>query len=404
MSAVLQSLGVLDRKAVEKLREYLQIPSVHPNVDYEPCIKFLEDYARDLGVPVQVYRDVHATKPVAVFKWEGKEVGLQSVLLNGHMDVVPVYEEKWTRLPFGAEVDEAGNIYGRGAQDMKTISIMYLEAIRRLKLNGVQPKRTIYVSFVPDEEHGDPGLESFVATEAFRKMNVGFGLDEGDPSPGEHYVAYYGEKACWQFTIHCPGQTGHASRILKNTAAEKVRPLVSRFSDYRRSEEKKLEDDPNLKHWDVTSVNLTQLGGGVQPNVVPEELTLTYDVRISPNTNVVDFEAMINRWCKDAGEGVWIEYHSKEPQRSITPLETCPYWFALKKVANKRNVKLQEEVCVGATDIRFLRGMGIPGVGISPLRHTKPLAHDHDECINVRPFLEGIQFYYDLFPELAGVS
>jgi aminoacylase len=60
-------------------------------------------------------------------------------------------QEEWTHDPFGAEQDEDGNIYGRGAQDMKSIGIQYIEAIRRLKQKGVLLKRTVHLSFVPGE-------------------------------------------------------------------------------------------------------------------------------------------------------------------------------------------------------------------------------------------------------------
>lgn len=46
-------------------------------------------------------------------------------------------------------MDAEGNIYARGAQDMKSVGIQYLEAIRRLKFNGQKNKRTVYLSFVP---------------------------------------------------------------------------------------------------------------------------------------------------------------------------------------------------------------------------------------------------------------
>lgn len=46
-------------------------------------------------------------------------------------------------------MDENGNIYARGAQDMKCVSIQYLEAIRYLKQNGVKLRRTVHISFVP---------------------------------------------------------------------------------------------------------------------------------------------------------------------------------------------------------------------------------------------------------------
>lgn len=45
--------------------------------------------------------------------------------------------------------DEKGNIYGRGAQDMKSIAIQYIEAVRRLIKGSIRLKRTVHFSFVP---------------------------------------------------------------------------------------------------------------------------------------------------------------------------------------------------------------------------------------------------------------
>lgn len=57
--------------------------------------------------------------------------------------------------PFGAEMDANGNIYARGAQDMKSVGMQYLAAIRALKRDGVEKfKRTVHVLYVPDEELG----------------------------------------------------------------------------------------------------------------------------------------------------------------------------------------------------------------------------------------------------------
>ena len=65
------------------------------------------------------------------------------------MDVVPVFEDKWTHPPFGADIDSEGRIFARGSQDMKCVGVQYLAAIRALKKNGVTLKRTIHVMFVP---------------------------------------------------------------------------------------------------------------------------------------------------------------------------------------------------------------------------------------------------------------
>jgi hypothetical protein len=58
-------------------------------------------------------------------------------------------QEKWTHDPFNADKDENGNIFARGAQDMKCVGIQYLEAVRRLMSKGVCLRRTVHISFVP---------------------------------------------------------------------------------------------------------------------------------------------------------------------------------------------------------------------------------------------------------------
>jgi len=62
---------------------------------------------------------------------------------------VPVYPDQWKYDPFEAVKDDEGNIYGRGTQDMKCVTIQYLEAIRRLKAKGVGFKRTVHLTFMP---------------------------------------------------------------------------------------------------------------------------------------------------------------------------------------------------------------------------------------------------------------
>lgn len=69
---------------------------------------------------------------------------------------------------------------------MKCVGLQYLEAIRRLKSSGFQPLRTVYLSFVPDEEiGGHDGAEKFADSDEFKKMNVGIVLDEGKLDVGK---------------------------------------------------------------------------------------------------------------------------------------------------------------------------------------------------------------------------
>jgi aminoacylase len=54
-------------------------------------------------------------------------------------------------------------------------------------------------------------------------------------------------------------------------------------------------------------------------------------------------------------------------------------------------------------DARFFRAMGIATYGISPMRSTPVLLHDHNECLSEVIFLEGIEFYKRLVDRLANV-
>ena len=57
--------------------------------------------------------------------WKGSNPELGSILLNSHIDVVPVFPDKWDHPPFSAHKTDDGWIYGRGTQDMKE-SMFYI--------------------------------------------------------------------------------------------------------------------------------------------------------------------------------------------------------------------------------------------------------------------------------------
>lgn len=114
------------------------------------------------------------------------------------MDVVAVTEKYWSHPPFDAEIDDDGRIFARGTQDMKSVGMQYLAAIRALKRDGIRLKRTIHVIYTPDEEVGGfRGMAKFVRTSDFASLNVGFCLDEGIASANEEFPIFYGERYVW---------------------------------------------------------------------------------------------------------------------------------------------------------------------------------------------------------------
>jgi aminoacylase len=117
-------------------------------------------------------------KPIVVAEWIGSDPDLPCIFLNSHYDVVPVMHDFWTVPPFqGLRKD--GKVYGRGAQDMKCVCVQYLIALQRLRSQGFQPRRTVRLSYVPDEEIGGAdGMGVLLKSEWFQSFKIGLALDE----------------------------------------------------------------------------------------------------------------------------------------------------------------------------------------------------------------------------------
>ena len=46
-------------------------------------------------------------------------------------------------------------------------------------------------------------------------------------------------------------------------------------------------------------------------NVVPDELAATFDVRLTPNLKLSDFDLQVQQWINEAGDGVSIHFIQK---------------------------------------------------------------------------------------------
>lgn len=76
----------------------------------------------------------------------------RSLILNGHIDVVPVGAERlWTRPPFEPWVD-GDRLHGRGANDMKAGIVAYTMAFEALQRLGWQPAARVTMQSVIEEE------------------------------------------------------------------------------------------------------------------------------------------------------------------------------------------------------------------------------------------------------------
>lgn len=404
---------------VTRFQQYLRINTSHPHPDYSTAVSFLNDLAK--SIPNLQTRTLYLTadKPLLIVTFPGLKPSLPSILLNSHLDSVPAEPSKWFHPPFSAVKTDDGRIFARGAQDDKCIAIQYLEAIRNILLAdpGFKPTRTINICYVPDEEIGGlDGMAKFVESKDFKEMNVGFFLDEGQASTNDRYRVFYADRSPWNLVIKAIGMPGHGSRMFDNSAMENLMKSVEVVSRFRENQFDLVKAGV-LANSEVISANPVYLKAGIPSggdgkfamNMQPSEAEAGYDVRLPPTVDPDLLKKRIaDEWAPTTRN---MSYHivEKGPLRDYMgrPLMTAtndsnPWWSVFKHAIEACGGKLSEpEILASTTDARYLRVLGIPTFGFSPMKNTPILLHDHNEFLMDAVFLEGIKVYESIIKALS---
>ncbi|KAE8077432.1 hypothetical protein FH972_015997 [Carpinus fangiana] len=399
---------------IARFQRYLRINTAHPNPDYSPAISFLKLQAQSIQLQARTI-EFTPGKPVLLLTWPGSNPSLPSIILNSHLDSVPAEPSKWVHPPFSAVRSPDGKIFARGAQDDKCIGVQYLEAIRNLKAKNFVPTRTVHVSYVPDEEIGGvDGAAKFVASKLFQELRVGFALDEGQASPGDEFRVFYADRSPWSLVIKAEGTPGHGSRMYDNTAMENLMKsfeVISRFRDSRFDVVKAGE----AANSEVISVNPVYVKAGIPypngfvMNVQPSEAEAGFDVRMTPTADPDLMRRIIAEEWAPAWRNMTYKITEKGPLRDYTgrPLVTPtndsnPWWSVFKQAITAVGGKLAKpEILASTTDARYLRQLGIPALGFSPMTNTPILLHDHNEFLKDTVYLKGIEVYESIISSLS---
>ncbi|PRQ25218.1 putative N-acyl-aliphatic-L-amino acid amidohydrolase [Rosa chinensis] len=402
---------------ISRFQKYLQINTAHPKPLYQEAADFILSEASSLSLDSQTLEFVPG-KPLLLLKWPGSDPSLPSILLNSHTDVVPAEHDKWAHHPFSAHVDPSGKIYARGSQDMKCVGLQYLEAIRRLKASGFKPTRTVYLSFVPDEEiGGHDGAEKFAESDVFKALNVGIVLDEGLASPSEHYRAFYAERCPWWLIIKATGAPGHGAKLYDNTAMENILKSIESVRRFRASQFDLVK--AGLKaEGEVVSVNMAFLKAGTPSptgfvmNLQPSEAEAGFDIRVPPTADQESLEKRIAEEWAPSSRNMTFRFKQKVSvlDKSGRPVLTAtdssnPWWALLEEAVKKANGKLgKPEIFPASTDARYFRLQGLPAIGFSPMANTPILLHDHNEFLNKDEYLKGIKIYESIIKSYSSYA
>lgn len=153
---------------VSLTQDMVRIPTVNPKFELNPEINreadfqnFLEPIMGEIGLTTELSTpEALPGRPNLVGNLPGTQG--RSLVLCGHVDVVPVGEiEKWTVEPFAANIAN-DRIYGRGTLDMKGGLAAQVAACRALHKLGIEIEGDLSIHAVVDEEAGGFGAKDLI--------------------------------------------------------------------------------------------------------------------------------------------------------------------------------------------------------------------------------------------------
>jgi acetylornithine deacetylase len=346
-------------KAIDEERNYatdltqklVRIPSVNPKFIRDPeqnresaVQDAVEAELKSIGMSIDRW-DVFPDRPNVIGQLAGSEE--RSLLLCGHIDVVPVGERgAWTVDPFGGEIKN-GRLYGRGAVDMKSGVAAAIAAIRGIRKAGIELDGRLAMHSVVDEETG-----GFGAIDAVKRGYLAEAAIITEPSWGEIQVCEAGLE--W-IRITNTGRQGHSAWRYNEIWPQRdeparLRPAVNaidiavRFLDALRNFESsrcRNRQHPLLPPgMNTINVGVMRAGAGLGPDglpliltnpaIIPDVAVIDLDYKFLPNQTKeeirAEFEDFVHHFCQ---QDLWLQEHPIKVQWELgglhfPPMDTPP--------------------------------------------------------------------------------
>jgi acetylornithine deacetylase len=220
-----------------------------------------------------------------------REAKGRSLVLQGHVDVVPEgAADLWVTPPFEPSVRD-GRIYGRGAGDMKAGDISNVMAFRALLMAGLQPAAQVQFQSVIEEEcTGNGALACMMALPKCDAAII--------PEPGPGFDAIYGVEVgvVWAW-VTVTGRPTHVRDMHAGINAIEAAYLISRlFKDYE-AEMNKAENIHEsffgVNH--PVNVNFGTVEGGEWNSSVPTRARIGMRIGVMMGRTARDVKADIER-------------------------------------------------------------------------------------------------------------
>jgi acetylornithine deacetylase/succinyl-diaminopimelate desuccinylase-like protein len=430
----------LERETTELLRDLVRLNTVNPPGNERPAQELLAGILRDAGFEVDLLGRTEE-RPNLVARLRGAGDGPTLCLLS-HVDTVLADPADWQRDPWSGEVVD-GELWGRGAQDMKSQTAAEVVAAVALARAGWRPTHgdLLVVSVVDEETGGGEGAAWLTEThpDAVRcdwLINEGAGtlFPFGDE---RLYGVCVAEKGVFRFTLTTDGVAGHASSPnIGENALLKMVPLLQAMAE-RQPEfdvtdpprallgalgipldgqpvaalEALRERDPKLAAYVEPMLGVTLaptiISASEKINVIPSHARLEVDCRTPPGMG----EEQVRRRVQEllGPEGYRLEF-SETVVGNASPEDT-PLMDALRGWIGREDpqARVVPTMLPAFTDSRTFRAAFPECVayGFFPQREksvyeTWPLVHSRDERIAVADLGYAARCYRDVTKELLG--
>ena len=437
----------LREETAQRLSEYIRINTSNPPGNELAAARWLADVLAKEGIRGQILDTAELGPGRANFyaRLPGSAGGKGIALLH-HMDVVTATPKDWIVDPFGGEIRD-GQVWGRGALDMKGHGIIQLMAFIALKRAGARVTRDLVYVGTADEEIGGLGSRTFVARHPDLVRGIEYVLTEGaDTRVEKGKVRWFGvdvgEKRTWWKKLVARGTTSHGSvplgdnpvdpliralnRIVAHETPVRLTPAVDRFfkaqagdqtgpgkawlsdaaSALKSSEGRAwILSEPERNALLRNTITPTVLQGSQKTNIIPQEASVELDIRLLPDEDTVAFRRTLERLIADPE--IRIEAIGDVAPPYSAPLDT-EMFRALERVAGRLlpGVPVATTTSSGATDRPYWAAAGPIPYGIDPylveLEESRYSVHGNDERLSLENIEFGLKYYVEVILEMAG--
>ena len=240
-----------------------------------------------------------------VGRWVGTHAGEgKSLILNGHVDVVPPGDlSLWDDSPWSGAIRD-GKMYGRGSCDMKaglSAGIFAVDVLQRL---GYQPARDVLIESVIGEESGGVGTLTTIVK--------GYTADAAILLEPTRLEISPVQSGALTFRLIVPGRSIHAAmKPYGVSAIDKFALLLGAIhrldAERHRNFSHPLYEDPN----NIAPINIGTVRGGEWHSTVPEEVVAEGRVGVLPGESNESARRALEGAIQAAAEAdPWLREHS----------------------------------------------------------------------------------------------